>query len=67
MFIFWLIFFIISVINLLSYKKIAKQSAQTWKGDTEKLEITFQYINLVVGSILSLVGLLGLLGIIKVR
>jgi hypothetical protein len=67
MFIFWLIFLLISIGILLFYKKGAREDALKWKGDTEQLEITFRYLYLIVGTILSVVGLLGLLGIIKVR
>lgn len=67
MFIFWLIFLLISVSSLLSYKKTAKEVASSWGKDAEKVEIILRQAILIFGTILSLVGLLGLFGIIKVR
>lgn len=62
---FWIIFLLISVINLFSYKKTAREVSRSWVEDAEKVEIIIRQVNLFFGRILFLIGLLGLFGIIK--
>lgn len=64
---FWLIFLLIAVLNLLSYKKTAKEVSRSWGKDAEKVEIITRQAGLIIGTFLTIVGILGLLGIIKIR
>ena len=68
MFLFWLIFFLISFGGLISYKSSAKEWAKAWKvKNQDEMEIFLRYVNFIICLSLSLLGLFGMLGFIYIR